>query len=38
MYACIMGNLTAATELCESGADVNFVRFSSIRVAGGETA
>ena len=37
MYACIMGNLPAATELCEAGADVNFVRFSFIHVAADET-
>lgn len=27
MYACIIGNLDAASALCEAGADVNFVRF-----------
>jgi|EP01043_Picozoa_sp_COSAG02_P009586 hypothetical protein len=26
MYACIVGNLDAASALCEAGAGVNFVR------------
>ena len=32
MYACITGNLDAATALCEAGADVNFVCFSSVTI------